>query len=78
MRADCLVRTIVGLSESAIVKKEVIATGEFHVAAVEGEYAVSEPELLIVVLVSPKWVGVFLNCLFLTALVLATLFLVSF
>ena len=71
-------RTIVGLSESAIVKKEVIATGEFHVAAVEGEDSVSEPELLIVVQANPEWFDVSQNCLFLTALVLATLFCVSF
>ena len=78
MRADCLVRTIVGLSESAIVKKEEIAAGEFHVTVVEGEYSVFEPELLIVALVSPKLVGVFLKFLFPTALVWVALFPVSF
>ena len=52
---------IVDLLESVIVMKEVIATGEFHVTVVEGEYSVFEPELLIVALVSPTLAEVALS-----------------
>ena len=69
---------IVDLSELVIVMKGVTATGEFCVTVVEGEYSVSEPELLIVVMANPEWFDVSQNCLFLTALVLATLSHVSF
>ena len=69
---------IVDLSELVIVIKGVTATGEFRVTVVEGEYLVSEPELLIVVPANPEWFDVSQNCLFLTALVLATLSHVSF
>jgi hypothetical protein len=78
VRVDCLVTPIVDLSKSAIVKKGVTAVVGLCVAVVEGEYLAFGLEWLILVLVSPKWVGVFQNCPFPTALVWVTLFPVSF
>ena len=62
-------RPVADPSGSVIERKGVTAVGEFHVAVVEGEYSVFEPELLIVALASPKLVDVFLECLSRAALV---------
>ena len=78
MTADCLVKLVVDPSGSVTERKEVTAAGEFRVAVEEGEDSVCEPELLIVAQANQEWYDVSLNCLCLTALVWATLCLVSF
>ena len=69
---------VVDPSGSATERREVTAAGEFRVAVEVGEYLVFEPESLIVAQANQEWYDVSLNCLCLTALVWATLCLVSF
>ena len=69
---------VVDPSGLAIEMKEVTAAREFCVVVEVGEYSAFESELSIVAQVNQEWYDVSLNCLCLTALVWATLCLVSF